>query len=74
MQCKYALDILSHTGMLGCKLCSTPYLKDTKALYDAVVEPLKEPTIYRRLIGKLLYLTNTRPDLCFFIHLLSQFM
>jgi len=59
--------------MLRCKPCITPYLKDTKALYD-VVEPLPDPTYYRQLIGKIPYLTNTRPDLCFCIHLLSQFM
>jgi len=72
-QRKYALDILSQTGMIGCKPCSTPYLKDNKDLYDAA-ETLPDPTVYRQLIGKILYLTNTRPDLCFSIHLLSQFM
>jgi len=66
----YALDILSHTRMMDCKPCSTPYLKDTKAPYD-VVGPLTDLTIYRRLIRKLIYLTNTILDLCFFIHLLS---
>jgi len=72
-QRKYALDILSQTGMIGYKPCSTPYLKEYKDLYD-VVETLPDPTVYRQLIGKILYLTNTRPNLYFSIHLLSQFM
>ena len=59
--------------MIGCRPCSTPYLKDKKALYD-IVEPISDPSIYRRLIGKLLYLCNIRPNIYFSIHLLSWFM
>ncbi|XP_014522704.1 uncharacterized protein LOC106779159 [Vigna radiata var. radiata] len=72
-QRRYALDILKETGMLGCKPCSTPFLSDTSSLYKTD-SYLDDPGSYRRLIGKLLYLTNTRPDLCFSINLLSQFM
>ncbi|XP_014523017.1 uncharacterized protein LOC106779430 [Vigna radiata var. radiata] len=72
-QRKYVLDILEETGMLGCKPCSTPLLSYTSSLYKAE-SYLDNPNSYRRLIGKLLYLTNTRPDLCFLVNLLSQFM
>ncbi|XP_017408641.1 uncharacterized mitochondrial protein AtMg00810-like [Vigna angularis] len=72
-QRKYALDILEETGMLSCKPCSTPFLSDTSTLYRTD-SYLKDPTSYRRLIGNLLYLTNTRPNLCFSINLLSQFI
>ncbi|XP_014496814.1 uncharacterized protein LOC106758398 [Vigna radiata var. radiata] len=60
-QRKYALDILKETGMLGCKPCTTPFLSDTSSLYK-MENYLQDPSSYKRLIGKLLYLTNTRPD------------
>ncbi|XP_014511348.1 uncharacterized protein LOC106770041 [Vigna radiata var. radiata] len=72
-QRKYALDILEETGMEGCKPSTTPFLRDTSPLYK-LDSHLDDPGPYRRLIGKLLYLTNTRPDLCYTINLLSQFM
>ena len=33
-----------------------------------------DPTLYRQLIGSLMYLVNTRPDICYAVNTLSQFM
>ena len=35
---------------------------------------LIDTTLYREIIGLLMYLTNTRPDICFAVNTLSQFL
>ena len=72
-QRKYALDILADSGMLAAKPCSTPITKDIKFNSDEN-EPIHEEGTYRRAIGRLLYLTNTRPDINFAVQFLSQFV
>ena len=44
-----------------------------KLLCDASTESV-DATIYRQMIGSLMYLTNTRPDICFVVNNLSQFL
>ncbi|RVW51869.1 Retrovirus-related Pol polyprotein from transposon RE1 [Vitis vinifera] len=72
-QRKYALDILEETGMLDCKPVDTPMDPNVK-LVPGQGEPLGDPERYRRLVGKLNYLTITRPDISFPVSVVSQFL
>ncbi|XP_074299740.1 uncharacterized protein LOC141630896 [Silene latifolia] len=70
-QCFRMKDL--ETGLLGSKPAPVPMEeKHDLALH---VEPLfSEPTKYRRLVGKLIYLTLTRSEITYLVHILSQFM
>ena len=72
-QRKYALDILEETGMLDSKLVDTPMVPNVK-LVPGQGESLRDPRRYRRLVGKLNYLTITRPDISFLVSVVSQFL
>ena len=63
-QRKYVLDILEETGMLECKPVDTPMDPNVK-LVPGQGEPLRDHGRYRRLVGKLNYLTITRPYISF---------
>lgn len=67
------LDLLQETGLLGSKPCSTPMDPNQKISKDSGTF-LSDPTAYMRLIGRLLYLTHTRTDICYAISNLSQFL
>lgn len=72
-QRKYALDIVTETGLLGCKPSFTPMELNHK-LTKPVASPVSDVEAYRRLVGRLIYFTFTRPELCYCVHILSQFM
>ena len=71
-QRKYVLDILEEIGLLGSKPVETPMDPNVK-LYEDQGGLLSNPERYRCLVGKLNYLTITRPDISFAISVLSQF-
>lgn len=72
-QRKYALDIVSDTGNLGSRTAPTP-LEQNHQLGRDKSPLLTDPTPYRRLLGRLIYLSHTRPELSYSIHILAQFM
>uniref|UniRef100_A0A1S3ZTW4 Uncharacterized mitochondrial protein AtMg00810-like n=1 Tax=Nicotiana tabacum TaxID=4097 RepID=A0A1S3ZTW4_TOBAC len=82
---KYALELIFESGLIGTKPAGTPLelnRKLTSAEYDSCFnnnnahldEALKNPGVYQRLVGRLLYFTMTRPDIVFVVQVLSQFM
>ena len=59
--------------MLGCRPASTPMDPNVK-LSPEMGELLPDASPYQRLVGRLIYLTNTRPDISFAVSVVSQFM
>ena len=72
-QRKYALDIITDSGNLGCRPALTP-LEQNHHLATDDGPLLADAKPYRRLVGRLLYLLHTRPELSYSVHVLSQFM
>jgi len=72
-QRKYILDLLVEIGMLDCKLVDTLIIQN-----HYLVEYLDQVSInrerYQKLVGRLIYLLHTRPDIAHAISLVSQFM
>ncbi|GJX78233.1 ribonuclease H-like domain-containing protein [Tanacetum coccineum] len=76
-QRKYCLEVLAEFRMLTCRPCGTPIeSKDSTTKSGKVVidNPLNIINNYQKLVGKLIYLTHTRPDISYVVHVLSQFM
>lgn len=67
------MELLEDTGVLAFKPISFPMV--TNLQWDTSTDTLfPDPSSYRRLIGRLLYLTITHPSLSYAIQCLSQFM
>ena len=72
-QRKYVLDLLKETRMLGCKLVDMP-MDYTTTLGMVKRSALVDKWRYERLVGKLIYLSHTRPEIAFLVSVVSQFM
>ncbi|GJU81182.1 putative RNA-directed DNA polymerase [Tanacetum coccineum] len=75
-QRKYSLELLNEFGMLACKPSKTPlYVSKNKnkpvKLVDDDDKFLENVTGFQKLVGKLIYLTLTRPDISYAMHKLS---
>jgi len=72
-QQRYILDLLKETKMVDCKPCETPI--DLKHILDNDEERVTtDKGQYQRLVGKLIYLAHTRPDIAYAVSVVSQFM
>jgi hypothetical protein len=72
-QGKYIVEILKRFDMLECKSMNTPMEAKLKLLADTSSE-LIDATLYKQIIGSLMCLMNTRPDICFSMNTLIQFL
>ncbi|KAJ0748566.1 putative alcohol dehydrogenase [Helianthus annuus] len=72
-QQRYASNLLDKFNMKQCNAISTPMEYGQRLSKDDQEEEVNE-NIYRSLVGSLMYLTNTRPDIMFAICKVSRFM
>ncbi|XXG90668.1 hypothetical protein AAC387_Pa12g2382 [Persea americana] len=72
-QTKYADDLIGTTRLQDAKTFDTPLELNVKISKDDGCL-LEDPTLFRRLVWSLLYLTMTRPDISHAVHTVSQFV
>ncbi|RVW38219.1 Retrovirus-related Pol polyprotein from transposon TNT 1-94 [Vitis vinifera] len=63
-QRKYILDLLAEVGLLECKPADIPIVQNHK-LGEYVDQVPADKQRYQRLVGKLIYLSHTRPDIAY---------
>jgi Reverse transcriptase (RNA-dependent DNA polymerase) len=71
-QHKYVLDLLRDTRILGCRPVNTPI--DPNHKLSREIGNQVEKGQYQRLVGKLIYLTHTRPDFSYAMSVVSRYM
>uniref|UniRef100_A0A2N9FMT7 Reverse transcriptase Ty1/copia-type domain-containing protein n=1 Tax=Fagus sylvatica TaxID=28930 RepID=A0A2N9FMT7_FAGSY len=72
-QVKYTSNLISRVGITDSKIVDTP-IEYNNRLNTHDREPLLDATLYRQLVESLVYLTVTRPDISYAVHIISQFM
>ncbi|PKU64423.1 putative mitochondrial protein [Dendrobium catenatum] len=72
-QCKYTLDLLKETLLMGCRPASTP-MDPKKKLEIEKEGVLVDKGRYQHLVGKLINLSHAHPDIGFVVSMISQYM
>jgi hypothetical protein len=72
-QGKYTIEILKIFNMEDYRSMATPMVTNLKKVVTSYLESV-DPRIYMYLIGSLIYLVNTKPNVCFVVNILSQFI
>ena len=72
-QTKYACDLLRRFHMEDCKLTPSPFQSGVK-LSTTCMSPEIDSTLYHQLVGILLYVTHSRPDLSFVVCHVARYM
>lgn len=71
-QRKYVVDLLTETGMLYCKPAVTPVEPNHRIAAESGDYVDKQQ--YQRLVGRLIYLSHTRPDIAYAVSVVSRYM
>ena len=72
-QAKYTFDLISQASITDSKIVDTSIEYNCR-LNSHDDKPLSDATIYKQLVGSLIYLTITRPNISYAIHVVNQFM
>jgi len=72
-QSKYIQDLIARSGITDTRTAVTP-MDIHLQLRPTDGTPLEDPARYRHIVGSLVYLTVTRPDIAHVVHILSQFV
>ena len=70
---KYVQNLLDRSGLTDTRTAETP-MELSLQLRATDGDLLEDPSRYRHLVGSLVYLVSTRPDIAYVVHILSQFM
>jgi hypothetical protein len=66
------VDVLKRFGMMDLKSMSSPMVSNLRKLHDSDTgSDLVDPTMYKKLIGSLMYMIHTRPDICYAVIAMS---
>jgi hypothetical protein len=72
-QKKYIQDLLDRASLTNHRIAKTP-MELNVHLMPTDGEPFADPTRYCHIVGSLVYLGVTRPDISYSVHILSQFV